>query len=130
MDDPALEAIRQKRMEELMGSGGSGGGNSVEAQQEQQERKRAMEDQRSSMLAQVLLPAARERLSRISIVKPEKARQVENMILGRAQRGQIGERVGEDQLIKFLEQMNEETSETKTKVTVNRRRDIMNDDDW
>jgi DNA-binding TFAR19-related protein (PDSD5 family) len=33
------------------------------------------------------------------LVKPEKAQQVENAILGRAQRGQIGEKVSEDLVI-------------------------------
>ena len=42
---------------------------------------------------QVLLPAARERLARIALVKPEKARGVEDLVLQAAQRGQIVERV-------------------------------------
>jgi programmed cell death protein 5 len=46
------------------------------------------------MLHAVMQPAARERLARIALVKPDKARGVENMILGAAQRGQLGERVG------------------------------------
>lgn len=43
--------------------------------------------------AQVLLPAARERLARIALVKPDKARGVEDLVLQAAQRGQIVERV-------------------------------------
>ena len=42
---------------------------------------------------QVLLPAARERLARIALVKPDKARGVEDLVLQAAQRGQIVERV-------------------------------------
>mmetsp|Transcript_2976 Transcript_2976/g.5634 ORF Transcript_2976/g.5634 Transcript_2976/m.5634 type:complete len:133 (-) Transcript_2976:301-699(-) len=132
MDDPALEAIRQKRMAELGGASGMGGmdPSSQAAQaQEQEAKKAAMEEQRTTMLQQVLQPAARERLSRISLVKPEKARKVEDMILSMASRGQIGERVSENQLIGWLEQINEK-SETKTKVVVSRRRNIMDDDDW
>ena len=41
----------------------------------------------------MLLPAARERLARIALVKPEKARGVEDLVLQAAQRGQIVERV-------------------------------------
>ena len=43
--------------------------------------------------SQVLLPAARERLARIALVKPDKARSVEDLVLQAAQRGQIVERV-------------------------------------
>ena len=41
----------------------------------------------------MLLPAARERLARIALVKPDKARGVEDLVLQAAQRGQIVERV-------------------------------------
>ncbi len=45
-----------------------------------------------SRARQVLLPAARERLARIALVKPDKARGVEDLVLQAAQRGQIVER--------------------------------------
>ena len=49
--------------------------------------------QLSAFTLQVLLPAARERLARIALVKPDKARGVEDLVLQAAQRGQIVERV-------------------------------------
>lgn len=42
---------------------------------------RAAEIQRQSMLAAVMTPEARERLARIAIVKPEKARSIEGFII-------------------------------------------------
>lgn len=40
---------------------------------------------------------------RVNLVKPEKAKQVEDAILARAQRGQIGEKVPEDTIIQMLQ---------------------------
>jgi len=130
MDDPELEAIRQRRMQELMGHGGGGGGapQSREQQQAQEEQKREAEEHRQLMLARVLSSEARERLSRIALVKPEKARGVEDVILRSAQYGQITEKVSEERLIQLLEQINEQTQK-KTKVTIQRRRNVFDDDE-
>ena len=128
---------------------------SAEEQQQQQEQQQAAEEQRSSMLAALLQPAARERresrgashapgeglagrkparrrlpclpaVARIALVKPEKARGVEDIIIHAAKRGQIQEKVSEDRLIELLEQVNERTQQ-KAKVTFQRR---AFDDDW
>jgi len=73
--DPELQAIRQKRMSELQlkGSGmPTGTQMSPEAQKEKEEQNRRMEEQRQTILAQILTSEARERLARVSLVKPEK----------------------------------------------------------
>ncbi|KAL3161992.1 hypothetical protein ABBQ38_009068 [Trebouxia sp. C0009 RCD-2024] len=93
----------------------------------QQEQQQQAEDRRQTMLNQVLQPSARERLARIALVKPDKAKGVENMVLQMAQRGQLNEKVSENRLIGLLEQVNEQSS-TKTKVTIQRRRAL--DDDY
>ncbi|KAL3141399.1 hypothetical protein ABBQ32_004974 [Trebouxia sp. C0010 RCD-2024] len=127
-DDPELEAIRQRRMQEIMAQqGGQGGQMTEEQQQQQQEQQQQAEERRQTMLNQVLQPAARERLARIALVKPDKAKGVENMVLQMAQRGQLNEKVTENRLIGLLEQVNEQSS-TKTKVTIQRRRAL--DDDY
>ena len=46
------------------------------------------------MLTIIMSGEARERLSRIALVKPEKARAIETMILAMAQRRQITSKVG------------------------------------
>jgi programmed cell death protein 5 len=51
------------------------------------------------------------------LVKPEKARGVEDMIIRAAQMGQLGEKVDENRLISLLEQISE--SKASTKITVN-----------
>lgn len=61
------------------------------------------------------------------MVKPEKARGVEDMIIAAARRGAITEKVTEERLIQMLESVNERTQQ-KTKVTIQRRRGL--DDDF
>lgn len=55
------------------------------------------------------------------IGKPEKGRMVENMLLRMAQSGQIVNKLGEDELIGLLEQVNNQmqSQERKTTVKVN-----------
>lgn len=52
----------------------------------------------------------------MSLVKPEKARAVEDSILRAAQSGQLGGKVDETQLIGLLDQISKSTK--KTKITV------------
>lgn len=97
-----------------------------------------------SLLTQVLNQAARARrmifiwISNIHIInlmifflfyivntliicKPEKGRMVENMLIRMAQSGQIVNKLGEDDLIGLLEQVNSQmqSQERKTTVKVN-----------
>lgn len=60
-------------------------------------------------------------------MKPDKARAIEDMLLGAAKRGQIQEKVSEERLIELLEQVNEQT-QSKTRVTIQRRRAFDDDD--
>ncbi len=67
MDDPELEAIRRKRMAELMaqqggGPGGSGGmPQNPEQAAAQAEQRKAQEQQRQDMLRSIMTADARER---------------------------------------------------------------------
>ncbi|XP_038984932.1 DNA-binding protein DDB_G0278111-like isoform X5 [Phoenix dactylifera] len=67
-------------------------------------------------------------VARIALVKPEKARGVEDVLLRAAQMGQMTEKVSEERLISLLEQINVQTSK-QTKVTIQRRRSVLEDDD-
>ncbi|KAL9455798.1 hypothetical protein AB3S75_005094 [Citrus x aurantiifolia] len=129
MADPELEAIRQRRMQELMAQHGVGSQQNSEQQQKAQEdAKRRADERRQMMLSQILSTEARERLARIALVKPEKARGVEDIILRSAQMGQIVEKVSEERLISLLEQINTQSTK-QTKVTIQRRRSVLEDDD-
>ena len=152
-DDPELEAIRQRRMAQLMGARGGGGGGggprqqppaSAEEAQAQEEQRQAQEEQRRAMIVNLMQPSARDRrelllrrsptgvgclprathpalpptppfhlpepvpsspalpgipllpppvVSRIALVKPDKARAIEDMIIMAARRGQLQEKV-------------------------------------
>mmetsp|Transcript_10503 Transcript_10503/g.14376 ORF Transcript_10503/g.14376 Transcript_10503/m.14376 type:complete len:126 (-) Transcript_10503:41-418(-) len=119
-DDPELEAIRQKRMQ------GQFGGSNMEAQQREAEKKRQIEEARQHILSQILTAEARERLSRIALVKPENARAVEDLLIRAGQSGQLTQRVDEPKLIQMLEQLNE--SKKTTKITIQRKRRDSDDD--
>uniref|UniRef100_A0A0E0DUD7 DNA-binding protein n=1 Tax=Oryza meridionalis TaxID=40149 RepID=A0A0E0DUD7_9ORYZ len=69
-----------------------------------------------------------QKVSRIALVKPDKARGVEDVLLRAAQSGGISEKVSEERLISLLEQINTHTSK-QTKVTIQRRRSVLDDDD-
>lgn len=71
---------------------------------------------------------AREKLGNIRLVKPERASQVESMIINAAQSGQLGGRISEEQLKDLLTKVTEQTQK-KTNVTIMRRRQRFDDDD-
>ena len=66
-------------------------------------------------------------VARIALVKPEKARAIEDMIIGAARKGALKEKVSEDSLIGLLEQVNEQTQAT-SKISF-QRRNMWDDDD-
>ncbi|KAL8260212.1 hypothetical protein R6Q59_028165 [Mikania micrantha] len=128
MADPELEAIRNRRMQELMAKHGGGSQQTPDQQKAQEEAKSEADERRQMMLSQILSSQARERLARIALVKPEKARGVEDVVLRAAQMGQIVEKVSEEKLISLLEQINTQTTK-QTKVTIQRRRSVLDDDE-
>jgi programmed cell death protein 5 len=74
--DAELQILRAKRMQEMQ-------------QKQPQDTQQAALDQKHSLLSQILNPQARERLSRIRIVKQDKAMRIEEIIIRMAQSGQI-----------------------------------------
>ncbi|PPD68676.1 hypothetical protein GOBAR_DD34446 [Gossypium barbadense] len=115
-------------MQELMARQRVGNQQNPEQQKAQEDAKREADERRQMMLSQILSSEARERLARIALVKPEKARGVEDVLLRAAQTGQIAEKVSEERLISLLEQINTQTTK-QTKVTIQRRRSVLDDDD-
>uniref|UniRef100_H2VB72 Programmed cell death protein 5 n=1 Tax=Takifugu rubripes TaxID=31033 RepID=H2VB72_TAKRU len=115
MADEELEAIRRQRMAELQAKHG------VRTRHEEQEM-------RNSILAQVLDQSARARLNNLALVKPEKAKAVENYLIQMARLGQLGGKISESGLIEILEKVSQQT-EKKMTVKFNRRRVMDSDDD-
>ena len=106
--------------------GGSGGQNqgSAEEQAAQQERAAAQEEMKRGMISAMLEPAARERcastspsqghllhthvltsVSRISLTRPQMAKQVEELLVRMGQQGQIRGQVSDQALKGLLEQV-------------------------
>ncbi|WFD40784.1 uncharacterized protein MJAP1_003773 [Malassezia japonica] len=146
MSDPELEAIRRARMAELRGSAGGGPtagggvpgglpaglGASGGADGEREEKLAQQEEMKRQMLSQILDSDARERLSRIALVKPQKSNAVSDILLQMARSGQVRQRVTEDQLIALLDQIDQANPAQETgKITVARKKKMDSDDeDW
>ncbi len=86
------------------------------------------------MLSQILTPEARDRLLRISLVKPEKSRYLEDSLIQAVRSGQLrggsgpGGRVSEADLIGMLEQLVSEEEKRKTKFVFARRKELSDSD--
>ncbi|XP_061566761.1 programmed cell death protein 5 [Cololabis saira] len=122
MADEELEAIRRQRMAQLQAKHGEGPNN-----QQREEAKQRDTEMRNAVLAQVLDQSARARLSNLALVKPDKAKAVENYLFQMTRCGQLGGKISESGLIEILEKVSQQT-EKKTTVTFNRRR-VMDSDD-
>lgn len=87
MEDPELEALRQKRFADMQAS-----------QQQAAAQQQAMEDQRKqidiqkqAILRRILDPEARDRLGNIRIANPSIAESVEMQLIQLAQSGRLRE---------------------------------------
>jgi len=90
----------------------------------------AEEERRRSLLRLILSEEASERLARVALVKPDRARAVEDYLLRAARFGELapGSRVTEEQLIALLQRVHTE-SEHRPCVTIARRRTWSDDED-
>ncbi|KAI8374514.1 PDCD5-related protein [Radiomyces spectabilis] len=141
MEDDELQAIRARRLAELQGRGGSQGGfgspspsmgspSSGGGGKDDEDKKSQMEEARRTMLYQILDNNARERLARIHMVKADKARAVEDLLIRMAQSNQLRSKVTEQMLIDLLGQLNQQDQGT-SKIVYNRRRfDDESDDEY
>ncbi|ORY27657.1 PDCD5-related protein [Naematelia encephala] len=86
-------------------SSGQGQGPSPEEQAAAQERAQQQAEMKRTIIAAMLEPAARERLSRISLTRPQLAEQVEGLLVRMGQQGQIRGQVSDEALKGLLEQV-------------------------
>ncbi|ONH68884.1 Programmed cell death protein 5 [Cyberlindnera fabianii] len=118
MDDAELEAIRAARLKELQKSSGQGG--SQEGQS----------SGLSAALDQVLEPAARERLSRVNMVRPDRAKAVEQYIMRLAQSGQVRRKLGESDIVEILNGLaRDEQKKNETTIVFSRKQTALDEDD-
>lgn len=107
------------------GERGQASGEGEEAQRQQQD------EQRQSILNQILEPDAADRLGRIRLVKQSRAAEVESRLIMLARSGQLRQKVTEEQLKQMLSSLteHEEQSGKSAKMPKVVRRDAWDDDD-
>ena len=110
MDPAALQAMQ------------AGGGMPTQQQVQQEQQKAEQQaEMRNGLLDKILTVDARERIKTIAITKPEKGQQIENMVLGMAQNGQVKTQITDAQLKQLLEGMQEANPKSST-IQFDRRR--------
>lgn len=87
------------------------------------------EQARKNILSQLLTPEASDRLSRIGMVKEERARNLENQLIMMARAGRLPGRVTEEQLVQLLQAGQEAQQKAEPKIVFSRRKGGYDDDD-
>lgn len=109
MEDPELEALRQKRYADLQ--------QQAQNQAAQQEQVARMEAQKQGALRQILTPEARDRLANIRLANPQMAASVENQLIQLAQSGRLRGVIDDAMLKNILAQITPQQRE----ITIQRR---------
>lgn len=131
MDDAELNAIRQARLAELQRNA-AGGGSSTNPSSSSSggAQDLAQENMTITILNRVLTNEARERLSRVKIVRPDRAQAVENYIIKLYSMGQIHQKLGEKDIVQILDGLSRDSQQKQqTKITFNRKNIADEDDD-
>ena len=109
MEDPELEAIRQRRMAEMQ--------QQAQNQAAQQEQAQRIEAQKQGVLRQILTSEARDRLANIKLANPQMAESVENQLIQLAQSGRLRGVIDDAMLKNILVQV----SPQRREITIERR---------
>lgn len=131
MDDAELNAIRQARLAELQRNA-AGGGSSTNPSSSSSggAQDLAQENMTITILNRVLTNEARERLSRLKIVRPDRAQAVENYIIKLYSMGQIHQKLGEKDIVQILDGLSRDSQQKQqTKITFNRKNIAGDDED-
>jgi len=96
--------------------------------QQQMEQQAKQEEQIDGMLRGCLSAEARDRLKRIEVVKPERAREVEIQILNAVRAGRLQPPVSDDIVREMLTNISGQGSGSSQKITVLRK--VQDGDDW
>lgn len=126
--DAELQALREARLAELKrGTSDSNGGSNGGAPQERI----------GSSISRFLEPEALERLSRVSLVRPDRAQAVENYLKQLVSTGQLRNKVSEKDIVQILDGVaREQNKKNETKIIFDRREtveddvELENDDDF
>jgi programmed cell death protein 5 len=94
MSEKELDALRKKRMLELQ--------QRIADEQQQAQAQQQLEGQKQALLRRILTSKARNRLTNLTIVKPEFTQQLELQLIQLAQQGRINLPITDDQLKELL----------------------------
>lgn len=85
-----------------------------------------MEEQIAMMMDSILLPEAKERLARVSLVRKEQAQSIKMKLIEMARNGSLREQVSEAKLVEMLE---ESQANAAPKVSIQRRKYDLDDEE-
>ncbi|CAR22588.1 hypothetical protein ACU8KH_02000 [Lachancea thermotolerans] len=112
--DPELQALREARLAELKNHA-----NPAAAAAPGRPQKSAAD---ADAVAALLQPQALERLSRVALVRPERARAVEAYLQQLAARGQLSRKVSEPEIVDILNGVaRDEQRRSTTRIIFDRR---------
>lgn len=109
MEDPELQAVRQRRMMEMQ--------QQIQNQAAHEEQAKRMEMQKQSALKQILTPEARQRLANIRLANPQMADSVETQLIQLAQSGRLQGIIDDTMLRNILRQI----APQRREITIERR---------
>lgn len=114
MDEAELNAIREARLAEL--------------QKNSNQQSQGL-DEKVTVLSQVLEPSARERLSRVRIVRPDRADAVEQYLVKMISMGSIRRKLGEQDIVEILDSLSRDEKKAQSSQIVFDRKHLDDDDD-
>ncbi|MGD9963599.1 MAG: DNA-binding protein [Thermoplasmata archaeon] len=109
MADTELDALRQRKLQELQ----------VRAQQEAaaQEQAKQLDAQRAMVMRQILTPEARERLANLRMTRPDLVEHVENQLVMLVQSGRVTDKIDDYTLRQLLRRI----MPAKREINIERR---------
>lgn len=122
--DPELQALREARLSQLKGGSGPvpANGGKPPAPTSEPESRPAI----GTAIAPFLQPQALERLTRVNMVRPDRAQAVESYLTKLISSGHVTRKIMEDEIVQILHGVARQENQSKdTTIVFNRRAD-----DW
>ncbi|MFO8052241.1 MAG: DNA-binding protein [Thermoplasmatota archaeon] len=96
-DDPELDALRKKRLQQLQ----------MQGQQDEmtQEEKARIDEQKKAMLRKIMTSDARERLGRLKLAYPDMTEAIEGQLIMLHRSGRLPSKIDDETLKKLLQQL-------------------------